>query len=48
MSFDAPRNLAVLTEDERARLGAELNPLLRMLFALLSIRHRRLERAVFG
>jgi hemerythrin-like domain-containing protein len=48
MSFDAPRHLAVMTDDERSRLGAELNPFLRMLFGLLSIRHRRLERAVFG
>lgn len=47
MSFDAPRHLAVMTEEERIRLGAAVNPLLRVLFALLSVRHRRLERAVF-
>lgn len=48
MSFDAPRHLAVMTDDERIRLGATVNPLLRALFALLAVRHRRLERAVFG
>jgi hemerythrin-like domain-containing protein len=48
MSFDAPRTLAVMTAAEREQLGGSIGPVLRGVFALLSMRHRRFDRAVFG
>lgn len=48
LSFDGPRTLAVMTDDERATLIKQLSPALRAVLGLLSWRHRRLERAVFA
>ncbi len=48
MSFDAPRTMAVMTEAERQQLGGSVSPMLRIIIALTSMRHRRFERAVFG
>jgi hemerythrin-like domain-containing protein len=48
MSFDGPRSLAVMTDDERTELTKHAGIGLRMLLAVLRVRHRRLERAVFG
>jgi hemerythrin-like domain-containing protein len=48
MSFDGPRSLAVMTDDERAHLTQHAGIGLRILLAVLMVRHRRLERAVFG
>lgn len=47
-SFDGPRTIAVMTDAERERMGAKIGPLVRILIAVLSIRHRRFDRAVFG
>jgi hemerythrin-like domain-containing protein len=48
LSFDGPRTLAVMTDAEREQLGGMISPVLRLLITLLSVRHRRFERAVFG
>jgi hypothetical protein len=48
MSFDGPRSLAVMTDDERTELAQHASLGLRILLAVLGVRHRRLERAVFG
>ncbi|WP_029370815.1 hemerythrin domain-containing protein [Mycobacterium sp. UM_WWY] len=48
MSFDGPRSLAVMTADERTEFAQHAGIGLRMLLAVLRVRHRRLERAVFG
>jgi hemerythrin-like domain-containing protein len=48
MSFDGPRTLAVMTDAEREQLAGSISPVLRLLITLLSVRHRRFERAVFG
>jgi len=48
MSFDGPRAMAVMTDDERALMAQHIGVWLRMLLTVLGVRHRRLERAVFG
>ncbi|OBC09584.1 hypothetical protein A5784_05490 [Mycobacterium sp. 852013-50091_SCH5140682] len=48
MSFDGPRSLAVMTDDERTQFAHHAGVGLRMLLAVMRVRHRRLERAVFG
>lgn len=48
MSFDGPRSLAVMTDDERTQLAQHAGLGLRMLLAVMRVRHRRLERAVYG
>ena len=48
MSFDGPRTLAVMTDAERERLATTIGPVVRLMIAVLSMRHRRFERAVFG
>lgn len=48
LSFDGPRTLAVMTDDERATLTKQLSPVLRAVIGLLSRRHRNFESAVFA
>ncbi|GAT01677.1 uncharacterized protein RMCFA_1789 [Mycolicibacterium fortuitum subsp. acetamidolyticum] len=48
MSFDGPRSVAVMTDDERALLAQQTGIGLRILLAGLMVLHRRRERAVFG
>lgn len=48
MSFDGPRSLAVMTDAQRSELAQHAGIGLRILLAVLNVRHRRLERAVFG
>lgn len=48
MSFDGPRTVAVMTERERVVLSETISPLLRGLITLMSVRHRRFDRRVFG
>jgi hemerythrin-like domain-containing protein len=48
MSFDGPRTIAVMTDDERATLTELAGVGLRAMIALMSVPHRRLERKVFG
>ncbi|WP_029113958.1 hemerythrin domain-containing protein [Mycobacterium sp. URHB0044] len=48
LSFDGPRTIAVMTESERADLSKHAGLGIRAMIAALSIRHRRLERTVFG
>ncbi|HTM83430.1 MAG TPA: hemerythrin domain-containing protein [Mycobacterium sp.] len=48
MSFDGPRTMAVMTENERIAMSANMSPILLVVFKLLSMRHRRFDRQVFG
>ena len=48
LAFEAPRMLAVATEQERATIEAEGGLALRLLLAVLVPPFRRRERAVFG
>lgn len=48
MSFDGPRTVAVMTERERAALSETVGPVLLGLIRVLSVRHRRFDRRVFG
>ena len=48
LSFEAPRVLAVATEEERATIRRAGGPVLRLLLAVLVPPFRRRERAVFG
>ncbi len=48
MSFDGPRSLAVMTDDERAAFTQQTGIGPRILLAVLRLAHRRRERAVFG
>lgn len=48
LSFEGPRILAVATDTERATLAAGVPGPLMLLLRLLSRRHKRFERAVFG
>jgi hemerythrin-like domain-containing protein len=48
MSFDAPRELAMLTQDERSTQARRSGIGRRVLLTVLAVRHRRLDRAVFG
>ena len=48
MSFDAPRVVAVMTDDERAVSAQHTEIGQRVLLAGLTLLHRRRERAVFG
>lgn len=48
MSFDTPRELAVRTADERARQDGGTGIGVRVLLMMLRLRHRKLDRAVFG
>lgn len=48
MSFDGPRSMGVMTDDERAMLAQHTGFGVRALLAVLNLRHRRLQRAVFG
>jgi hemerythrin-like domain-containing protein len=48
MSFDGPRTLTMMTDDERAVLVQHTGIGLRVLLAALGLLHRRRERAVFG
>ena len=43
LSFDGPRTLAVMSEDERATLTEQLSPALRVVIGVLSRRHRKFE-----
>lgn len=46
--FEGPRALAVMNDDERAQLAGQAGIELRMMLAVVGLRYRRLERAVFG
>ena len=46
--FEGPRALAAMTDDERARLSEHAGIALRTVLAVVGLRYRRLERAVFG
>jgi hemerythrin-like domain-containing protein len=48
MSFDGPRTVAVMTEHERVALSETVSPVLLGLIRVLSVRHRRFDRRVFG
>lgn len=48
MSFDGPRIVGAATEAEFAQMAAEANPLLIGFIKLMSRRHKRFERRVFG
>lgn len=48
MSFDGPRTVAVMTEQERVALSETVSPILLALITVLSVRHRRFDRRVFG
>ncbi|OBF30032.1 hemerythrin domain-containing protein [Mycobacterium sp. ACS4331] len=48
MSFDGPRLLAVMTDDERTALRRQTGWRHRVLLTVLRLAHRRRERAVFG
>lgn len=48
MSFDGPRSMRVMTDDERAALTQHTGIGQRVLLAGLLVLHRRRERAVFG
>jgi iron-sulfur cluster repair protein YtfE (RIC family) len=48
LSFDGPRTLAVMTDDERAALTDGVSPVLLAVIKLMAVRHRRFERRVFG
>ncbi|MHA7666708.1 hemerythrin domain-containing protein [Mycolicibacterium sp. HS_4_1] len=48
MSFDGPRSLAVMTDDERASMAGQLGIGLRAMLTVLAVRHRRVMRTVFG
>lgn len=48
MSFDGPRTVAVMTEQERLALSETVSPILLALITVLSVRHRRFDRRVFG
>lgn len=48
MSFDGPRSMTVVTDDERAALTQHTGIGQRVLLAGLLVLHRRRERAVFG
>ncbi|MDH6195326.1 hemerythrin-like domain-containing protein [Mycobacterium frederiksbergense] len=48
MWFDGPRSLAVMTDEERARLAEQAGIGLRIMLAIVRVRYRRLDRAVFG
>jgi hemerythrin-like domain-containing protein len=48
MSFDGPRTVAVMTEQERVALSETVSPMLLALITVLSVRHRRFDRRVFG
>lgn len=48
MSFDGPRSMGVMTDDERAVVAQHSGFGLRAVMAVLSFRHSRLQRAVFG
>jgi hemerythrin-like domain-containing protein len=46
--FEGPRSLAVMSDDERTHLAQQVGIELRMILAVVGLRYRRLERAVFG
>lgn len=48
MSFDGPRSLAVMTDEERSALAQNTGIGLRVLLRALQMVHRRRERTVFG
>ncbi|WP_234711847.1 hemerythrin domain-containing protein [Mycolicibacterium setense] len=48
LSFDGPRSLAVMTEEERSTLAQHVGIGFRVLLSVLRLIHRRRERAVFG
>jgi hemerythrin-like domain-containing protein len=48
LAFDGPRTVAASTEEERAVLAKEVNPILRLLLTVLAWRHRRFEDEVFS
>lgn len=48
MSFDGPRSLAAMTDEERSTLAQHTGIGLRVLLSVLRLVHRRRERAVFG
>ncbi|BBY62156.1 hemerythrin domain-containing protein [Mycolicibacterium helvum] len=48
LTFDGPRTMAAATDDERSVLGAEVNPVLRLVLTVLARRHRRFEDEVFS
>lgn len=46
--FEGPRAVAVMTDDERAQLVGHGGIGLRIVLAIVAMRYRRLDRAVFG
>lgn len=46
--FEGPRALAAMTDAERTRLADHAGIALRAVLAIVGVRYRRLERAVFG
>lgn len=48
LSFDGPRMVAVMADAESGTFLGQAPWLLRLVLPVLAIRHRRLERAVFG
>lgn len=48
MSFDTPRELAVLTDEERATEACRWGIAMRVLHMVMALGHRKLDRAVFG
>jgi hypothetical protein len=48
LSFDGPRIFAVVTDEERAEMLAGVSPVLLLVVKMLSWRHARFDRLVFG
>ncbi|TGD85153.1 hemerythrin domain-containing protein [Mycolicibacterium sp. CH28] len=48
LSFDLPRMLAVMTDDERATMITQLSPVMRVVMGLAARRYRKFERTVFA
>jgi len=47
-SFDLPRSMSVMTDDERVRMTQTFGIGARAMFAVLRLRHQRFDRKVFG
>ncbi|WP_445166140.1 hemerythrin domain-containing protein [Mycolicibacterium sp. Dal123E01] len=48
LTFDGPRTVGAATDEERAVLGKEVSPVLRLLLTVLAWRHRKFEAQVFS
>lgn len=48
LSFDVPRMLAVMTDDERAEMITRLSPVMRVVTGLVARRYRKLESTAFA